>query len=76
MALVNDLHDVGFGSIIIESTKIGLEDYWVRAVIDREELGSEDIEKLHKVAANHDATVSLRHDHRTGSRLAVWPQHG
>jgi hypothetical protein len=70
--LINDLHDAKFSSLFIESMAIGTEDYYMRVIIDRDELGSGEIESLQAIADNHNGIVTLRHDYKTGSRLAIW----
>jgi hypothetical protein len=71
-ALVNDLHDANIGTLWIESQQIGMEDYWLRVVIDRSEMGSDWIESILAVAENHGAKLSLRRDFgRDESRLAL-----
>lgn len=74
--LANAIHDAGFSGLLLESQKIGLEDYWIRIVIDQDELGMDQMNALIKVCKKFDATLTLRHDYKTGSKLAVWLPHG
>lgn len=74
--IVNVLHDAKFSSLLIESTQIGLDDYYTRIVIDREELGGDDMKVLFTFCEEHDCLLSLRNDYKHGSRIALWVTHG
>lgn len=71
-SIVNVLHDEGFNSLLIESTQIGLEDYYTRIVIDKTDLGWDEMETLFTICQTHNCKLSLRHDYKEGPRVALW----
>lgn len=75
--VVNALHDAGFSSLLVESIQVGHDSYYTRIVIDREELGTADVQLL--IDTCEDMTgchLVLRNDYKNGPRLAVWVSRG
>jgi hypothetical protein len=71
--LLNLLHEeLGYTRLFIESVAIGQEDYFLRIIIDRNELGSEDVDRLYELTRSFGASLTLRNDHDAfGTRIAV-----
>jgi len=76
--LVLALHDAGISTCWIESVQIGEEDYHARVIIDRDEMSWKELAKVHAVADEHRAKVSLgevRMNQQSHSRFVLWPLH-
>lgn len=91
MEIADALHEAGFAGLWIDSTAIfsggpmstkgqsrrEVRHQYFSVVIDREEMGAEEMQKVYEIAEVHSAHVVLKMITAAGlrlSRIAIWPR--
>lgn len=77
LVLVNELHDAGFSGIFMDSTQIsGDGHYYIKVIIDQDDLSHDRVATIMDVAEVHNAKVMLtevRMNQQSFSKIALWP---